>query len=345
MNYASMRLDVQSHLAERHHQARSLASQGRYRDAVALGEKANRESCDSLLERQLMNWRHLAFYERADKTARSDWPPRAKDPRPDLIDQIPEIEAGALDAETLAGALLNHGSLIVRGLLSRQLAASLLADVDHAYETRAKAADDGVQSWYVPFEPQSDPQLALSRGFGDETSMLTSDSPHIFARWTEVLEQCGALGAVSGYLAERPVLSAHKTRMYRVPANPGTQWHQDGAFLGGAGVRTVNLWVALTACGEDAPGLEIVPWRLNHIVPPGTHGSIFEWSVGEGAVAELAGGRRLVSPRYAPGDAMLFDHLCLHRTGVRPGMTRGRYALETWMFAPSTYPDSSALVL
>jgi ectoine hydroxylase-related dioxygenase (phytanoyl-CoA dioxygenase family) len=325
-------------------QAHSLASQGRYREAVAIGQRANRECSDSLLERQLMNWRHLAFYQHAESIPRPDWPPRASDPRPDLIDRIPEIGPGALNAENLAGALLNHGSLIVRGLLSQQLAASLLADVDRAYDTRANAADDGRQSWYVPFQTERDPQLALSRGFSGDTSMLTSDSPHFFARWADVLEQCGALGAVSAYLAERPVVSAHKTRMYRVPANPGTQWHQDGAFLG-ARTRTVNLWVALTACGEDAPGLEIVPWRLNDIVPPGTHGSIFDWSVGEGKVVELAGDRQLVSPRYAPGDAMLFDHLCLHRTGVRPGMTRGRYALETWMFAPSTYPDSSALVL
>jgi hypothetical protein len=172
-----------------------------------------------------------------------------------------------------------------------------------------------------------------------------SDSPHIFARWADVLDDCGALGAVSAYLAERPVLSAHKTRMYRVPANPGTQWHQDGAFLGGASTRTVNLWVALTACGEDAPGLEIVPWRLNYIVQPGTHGSLFQWSVGDGKVAQMAGDRQFASPHFAAGDAVLFDHLCLHRTGVRAGMTHGRYALETWMFAPSSYPDSAALIL
>jgi len=39
------------------------------------------------------------------------------------------------------------------------------------------------------------------------------------------------------------------------------------------------------------------------------------------------------------GDALLFDHFFLHRTGVAPGMTRERHAIETWFFAPSTYPD------
>ena len=40
-----------------------------------------------------------------------------------------------------------------------------------------------------------------------------------------------------------------------------------------------------------------------------------------------------------PGDAVLFDHLLLHRTGVDPSMTATRYATETWFFAPSAYPD------
>ena len=325
--------------------ARSLAAQGRYRDAIAIGQRAIGNSFDPQLERELIEWRHSAFYEPVDRQPRQVWPPSASDPRPDLIDRIPEISASELNVDMLAGALLHHGSLIVRGLLSSQLAETLRADVDRAYDARAKRAQDAHQSWYVPFVPKDDPGLPLSRGFAGDTSMLMADSPRIFARWASVLHTCGVFDTVSGYLGEQPVVSAHKTRMYRVPANAGSQWHQDGAFLGGEKTRTVNLWVALTPCGEEAPGLEIVPWRLNEIVPPGTHGSFFTWSVGEAKVAEMAAGRPMANPRFAAGDAMLFDHLCLHRTGVRPGMTRGRYALETWMFAPSTYPDKAALVL
>ena len=46
-------------------------------------------------------------------------------------------------------------------------------------------------------------------------------------------------------------------------------------------------------------------------------------------------------PIFEPGDALLFDHLCLHRTAVGPGMTEDRYATETWSFAPSVYPDDT----
>jgi hypothetical protein len=47
----------------------------------------------------------------------------------------------------------------------------------------------------------------------------------------------------------------------------------------------------------------------------------------------------VLRPKLGPGDALLFDHLFLHRTGVDPGMTRERYAIESWFFAPSSYPE------
>ncbi len=42
---------------------------------------------------------------------------------------------------------------------------------------------------------------------------------------------------------------------------------------------------------------------------------------------------------------MLFDELLLHRTGVSPGMTRDRYTIESWFFAPSAYPDAQIPIL
>jgi hypothetical protein len=30
--------------------------------------------------------------------------------------------------------------------------------------------------------------------------------------------------------------------------------------------------------------------------------------------------------------------LTVHKTGARPGLTIPRYAIESWFFAPSTYP-------
>ena len=42
-------------------------------------------------------------------------------------------------------------------------------------------------------------------------------------------------------------------------------------------------------------------------------------------------------PVFEPGDALILDHMNLHRTAVDAAMTRDRYAIEAWFFAPSTY--------
>ena len=45
-----------------------------------------------------------------------------------------------------------------------------------------------------------------------------------------------------------------------------------------------------------------------------------------------------VRPLFHAGDALLFDDLFLHRTAIDPSMTRPRYAIESWFFAPTDYP-------
>lgn len=54
---------------------------------------------------------------------------------------------------------------------------------------------------------------------------------------------------------------------------------------------------------------------------------------------EAAKGTPVCRPIFEPGDALLFDELFLYRTACEPAMTSERYAIETWLFAPSVYPD------
>ncbi|NND67363.1 MAG: hypothetical protein HKN19_07240, partial [Halioglobus sp.] len=42
--------------------------------------------------------------------------------------------------------------------------------------------------------------------------------------------------------------------------------------------------------------------------------------------------------QFAEGDALLFDEMALHRTGVDASMTKNRYAMEMWFFAASMFP-------
>jgi hypothetical protein len=154
----------------------------------------------------------------------------------------------------------------------------------------------------------------------------------------EVVDETGVGDLIATHLGERPALSANKCTLRRVPIDTNTDWHQDGAFLG-EGARTIDLWLSLSHCGRDAPGLDIVPRRIDHVVQTGTEGAFFDWSVSPAVVDDVAGETPVIRPEFAPGDALLFDHLLLHRTAAGPEMTRERYAIETWFFAPSAYPD------
>ena len=78
--------------------------------------------------------------------------------------------------------------------------------------------------------------------------------------------------------------------------------------------------------------------RVEEILPTGTEGAIFDWSIGEPVVARAASSAPVVRPTLRAGDALLFDDRFVHRTAVDPAMSRDRYAIESWFFAPSRYP-------
>jgi hypothetical protein len=144
---------------------------------------------------------------------------------------------------------------------------------------------------------------------------------------------------ITAYLGERPVLSVNKCTLRRVGTEPGNaNWHQDGAFLGD-GIRSLNVWMSLSHCGVDAPGLDVVPRRFDEVLETGTEGAIFPWTVGPGVVERVSAESPVCRPTFEPGDVLLFDDFFLHRTAAEPTMPRQRHAIETWFFAPSAYPD------
>src|SRR5690606_15847529 len=213
---------------------------------------------------------------------------------------------------------------------------------DRAFEAsvRHQAGETPAQTypWFTPFK--ADP--GYNTGFGrqwvlDGGGVWTVDSPPAMFDLLEAFADVHLDQEPTGYLGERPALSVKKSTLRLVPTDTGTDWHQDGAFLG-EGIRTVNVWLSLSDCGVDAPGLDLVPLRLPEVVETGTGGAVFDWSVGPEVVAELTREVPVVSPEFAPGDALLFDEVFLHRTGVRLGMARCRYAIASWFFAPAAYP-------
>ena len=151
----------------------------------------------------------------------------------------------------------------------------------------------------------------------------------------EKLERAGLQRLISDYLGERPAISVNKCTLRKVDPDTGG-WHQDGAFLGD-GVRAINVWVALTRCGDVRRAWTSCPRRIDHIVPTGTEGDLR--LVGGTEVAEEAAGEAgVLRPIFEAGDVLLFDDMFLHTTAADPSMTKTRYAIESWFFGPSGFP-------
>ena len=252
------------------------------------------------------------------------------------------MAAPQLGGSAIAAALQHHGALIVRGLLPRDVAGSLLSEVRRAFDA-AEAARDGAAvsdtaPWYVPFVPAEGYDFGwVERHFSHQVgAVLAVEAPRALFHAIDALEGSGVIDHIAGYLGERPALSAKKTSLRRAGPDSPTEWHQDGSFLG-EGIRTVNVWTALTPCGRDAPSIDVFARPFREIVATGTDDALFSWSVSELAAQRLERDD-VVRPVFQPGDALLFNQLTLHRTGIASTMSHDRYALESWFFAPSTYP-------
>lgn len=322
--------------------ARELMREGRHDDAITWLTSLRRAAVDDDVERLLAQCRYAAYVEQPPRGVGAEMPHAAvADPFTGGTG-IPEIPAARLDASTLAAGILHHGAVLVRGLLSTRLAEELAADVKRsidacaAWHARGETGDD---PWYARLPLREDCQLAQARTWVEGGGgVWLADSPRMLFKLTELFAASGVVDMVASYFGERPMLSVGKSTLRCVPASiRHADWHQDGAFMG-AHIRSVNVWLALSHCGEDASGLECLPRRLPGVLPTGSHGAYFDWSVGPGMVEQAAQGTATVSPVFAPGDALLFDHFFLHRTGVPAAIARDRYAIESWFFAPSSYP-------
>ena len=229
---------------------------------------------------------------------------------------LPEISAEELNAALLGGALLHHGSLLVRGLYNggqlqhlRQLA------------TRQEAVDR-------------------------EDHSPLGTSPHTLFELLETYRQCGLLGAVSDYLdgqpllfAERAKLRQHRADTHKYAAIP---WHQDASFFGRKS-WAVNCWAAVTPCGDGNPGLAIIPRRSEDYLgwnpadgrAPLDYGN----AMPEQELAALGDGHPAVEVVLQPGDALLFDEMTVHRTNPRPWRLQQQIVTISWFFRAAGFPD------
>ena len=311
--------------------------------AIELLCEANRRNRSDAIELELAALRHRSA-RRLDGSAHIASP--AAGAAPPIGDHgLPEVSIAELDAATLRAAIVADGSLLVRNALALEHVREVTAMIDRTFEARdaygplaGRSKHRSRTSWWDPLPLDAHAAAGLGRTWvRDGGGALLGDSPRAMFEILELYSGLGLHSVASEYLGERPVLSANKCTLRRVPLDATGGWHQDGAFLGD-NIRALNLWLCLTPCGVDAPGLDLVPRRLDSIIETGTGGAYFDWAVGADVVTEIVGERGTLRPQFDAGDLLLFDEMYLHSTAVEPTMTRPRHAIEMWCFTASAYP-------
>jgi hypothetical protein len=302
----------------------------------------NRVSRDPTVEQEIVRMRELAGIALVrDAEVRAELVEPDFDALP-TDTNLPEVSRDQLTPGLIRAAILRHGAILVRGLTDPGAAARLGEEIDRAFAAREalepmQSDPDGYYEELGP-EPPFDPIMErhwVKEGGG----LLAADSPKVAFQMTELFDSAQLREVVGGYLQEAPCFSAHKTTLRKATPDVPGAWHQDGKFLGD--VNSVNLWLSLSHCGDTAPGMDLVPRRLEEIVSAGVGEEGFQKIVvtqeQAEALAEPAGG--IVRPIFEPGDAMFFDHLYLHQTASDPSMPDPRYAVESWFFGPSAFPE------
>jgi hypothetical protein len=332
--------------------ARELASQGHELEALEL---LSQLPSSTEVDRALPDIRRHAFAALERASGYASWPRASDAPAPPIGPRgLPEVAVAELTAEGLRAAVNTHGCLLVRGVADADEARMLAEGIDEAFAgaTRRRTAEaaereagrrpgpfESDSPWYDPMKVPGNKAWVAGRLWVEKgAGVLLADSPLLLRRLFDLYETKGLRAVIADYLGERPVLSATKATLRRVPPDSDSHWHQDGSFLGG-GLRVLNVWLALTHCGDDAPGLDVVPKRFDQVVETGSGDARFSYMVNTDTVRRVSADAPPIRPVFEPGDALLFDELFLHRTAAEPTMQRIRYSVESWFFAPSTYPD------
>src|SRR5262245_12709497 len=302
----------------------------------------NREQRAPELDRRILWLRHLAGIELM-REGEAGGDPQFAAPDFDAVEsrdvQVFEIGPEELTPSLLRAAILSRGCLLVRGLVEREEARGLAEQIEAAYAVRAESGSGGNGGLYEEFHPQPPFEFAARDWIEMGGGLLAADSPPTLFTILDALDRVGFLEVVRGYLGEPALLSVEKSTLRKATPDVPGNWHQDGSFLGE--VRVLNLWLSLSRCGDESPGLDIVPRRLD-LLPAGVEGTNFPIQILESTVEEAAGDDGILRPIFEPGDALLFDDVFLHKTASDPQMPKPRYALESWFFGRSAFSQEYA---
>lgn len=286
------------------------------KDRISELSQKNRKSPSLLIEQELVELRILQGKSLREKRSGAA---RHRPVSPDLFTNVtglPDIRSKNFSSSELAAAVLSHGGLVVRGLYSMEQVERL--------QSLAEQEEDSNRGGTGPL----------------------GCTPHSLFELLDIYKECGLLEAVTEYLDGEPLMFGEraKLRCHRAgrDKNAAIPWHQDVNFFGRMSFG-INCWAAVTHCGRDNPGLEIIPCRTEQRLG---------WEEANG-IAPLNYGRDIpleqfteLTRRYPPvnvvlepGDAVFFDEMTLHKTALRRWQLREQIVTISWFFSASGFPD------
>ncbi len=291
-------------------------------------------------ERELLALRHVAGVRALGGDGSE---PHHPDPSSVTLpegDPLPEFAPEDLTPEVVRAAILRDGCIFVRGLVPREDALAFAAQIDRSFAERERflSGEAPAEGYYEEMVPaKAEYALDVRPWIREGGGVLAVDAPMPLAEMLAMFAKADLPELVGGYLGERPLISLQKTTLRKADPSVAGAWHQDGKFMGD--VRALNLWLSLSRCGDESPGLDIVPRRLDHLVQAQTGEAMLDYQVSKELAEEAAGDKQVARPIFEPGDALLFDDLFLHATGSDPSMPKPRFAIESWFFGASAFPE------
>jgi hypothetical protein len=272
---------------------------------------------------------------------------------------IASVAAADLNVRVLREALQTDAALVVRGLLSPERCARAAALISAARaerdrfdecssQERARSGPRSADEVFVPLASTLAPAVPLAM-LQDVArlcqAVLVAEAPAVLDELMLVLAETRLLPLVAEHLGESPAVSVDKLLVRSaapeiprsfLPEELDPGWHQDGADWD-PGTRSLNVWIAFDDCGPGTGrrSMEVFPKPVNAVVPPALG---VDPSAHVDAIRAL---QREIAPAalsLAAGDAVLFDHLNVHRSEGGRQYTATRRSAEFWFFAPSTFP-------
>lgn len=234
---------------------------------------------------------------------------------PDSISS-PEIAYDDLTPDRFASIIGQHGGMLIRSLFKSEEAEELIQEVRDLYflidnlQSNGLMTKNGVQYLKGGHPCNLLPNMRLIQNLLNKP------------RFIESLQSYFNDPELVAYLEPTCVRYCNPTGWQNY-----LSWHQDKFHRGDT---FFTIWIPLNRVGDDAPGLELLPYKLYERIHTAASGLDVTYD-GKG-ISEEDINREVGTDRFHPimdvGDILIFDPYTAHRTYVTKGMTEARISLD-----------------